>query len=148
MGAGAKGKYSDKVVDAICKAHEMGAGPIASAKAGGITATTYFEWVHSRPEFSERVKKARELGEEMVRERNLAIIQNAANGMRDEAGEEKRAPVWTAAAWILERKFPREFGRYEAIKHTGDMSVKVKVVPAKFSDESEDDDGGADEGAS
>lgn len=43
---------------------------------------------------------------------NLSVILNAALGEKDEDGKVKRAGTWTAAAWLLERKFPKEYGRH------------------------------------
>lgn len=127
-------KYSQEVVDAICAALETGAGPVASAKAGGITFQTYQDWNHNNIEFSERIKKARIDGEQRIRELGMQAIMKAGNGYVID-GENIR-PQWQAWAWILERRFPDEYGRRERIDGKHEVDLTIKIVG---------DDTGADE---
>ena len=66
-----------------------------SAACAGIGESTFFQWKRENPEFLAALKKA----EVQFIDRNLAIIQKTAN------------KTWTAAAWLLERRFPERFGR-------------------------------------
>ena len=66
-----------------------------SAIGAGVGESTFFQWKRENPEFLAALKKA----EVQFIDRNLAIIQKATN------------KAWTAAAWLLERRFPERFGR-------------------------------------
>lgn len=69
----------------------------------------------SYPEFVDRVEKAR--GDTVVRA--LGVIQKA---MPDS---------WQAAAWLLERRYPDEFGRRQRLEHTGAGGGAVEFRPAE-----------------
>lgn len=123
-------KYSKEVQDAICASLEEGNGQLDSARAGGIHPATYFEWLdkdspYYNSDFSDAVKKARALGDHRIREQGLAAIKKAGDGYTID-GENIR-PQWQPWAWILERRFPDEFGRRERIdgKHEVDLTIKI-----------------------
>lgn len=65
--------------------------------------------------------------------RDLAVIDKAANGTAaelDENGKQVRAESprnWHAAAWRLERKFPKKWGRTEKFEHTGAGGGPIQV---------------------
>jgi hypothetical protein len=61
-----------------------------------FTRSTFYEWMNTKNEFSDAVKKAE--GQAAVGW--LAKIEKAAN-----EGE------WQAAAWKLERRYPQSYGR-------------------------------------
>lgn len=42
--------------------------------------------------------------------RHMTTIEREANGAFDDAGNEVRSPNWRAAAYKLEKRYPREFG--------------------------------------
>lgn len=44
----------------------------------------------------------------------------------------ERPPHWQAAAWLLERKFPGEFGRRQAIDHSGEIGGLGSAIPDRF----------------
>ncbi len=62
----------------------------------GITEETFNQWRHKYPVFSEQIKEAEGAGATTW----LAAIEKAA-----------QEGNWQAAAWKLERKYPREYGR-------------------------------------
>lgn len=87
----------------------------------GISKNTWYRWMKEgeqakrglKSEFSDAIKKAQAHAEI----RNLAIIETAAK-------EE-----WQAAAWYLERKFPKKWGRQKVeIEHKGEINSKVRYV--------------------
>lgn len=132
-------KYSKEVQDAICASLEEGNGQLESARAGGIHPATYFEWLdkdspYYNSAFSDAVKKARALGDHRIREQGHAAIRKAGDGYRD--GDDTIRPSWQAWAWILERKFPDEYGRRERIDGKHEVDLTIKIVG---------DDTGADE---
>ena len=82
-----------------------------AAKASGIDKTTLYDWLvrgakHEEPfaAFSHAVERALGQGEL----RDIAIIDNAA-----------KSGVWQAAAWKLERRNPKMWGRREHVELTG-----------------------------
>lgn len=63
--------------------------------ASGIGETTFYEWQKEDPEFARDLKAAEGAGcEELLERIRLASHEN-----------------WTAAAWILERRYPQLYGR-------------------------------------
>lgn len=91
----------DLVAQRIVEAVELGAPLYLAAQAGGVTALTLRKW-RLRGEageepfaaFLSRLEKARAGGAVNA----LKVIRKAA-----EQG------TWTAAAWLLERRYPRSF---------------------------------------
>ena len=93
----------------------------------GISESTYHRWMREgavAPEgtlarkFWQRIKKA----VATCNNRNVLIIQKAA------------AKNWQAAAWFLERRYPNEWGRKDAIRLGGDgsgMPIVNASLPVK-----------------
>lgn len=103
-----------------------------AAQAAGISPSTYHNWMdrgrterdrrraglaaddHETPyvDFLESVEKAQsEAAVELLGE----IANHARNG------------TWQAAAWILERKFPRQWGRFDRTEHSGPEGGPVRL---------------------
>jgi transposase len=81
-----------KLLDAISKGHSRR----DMAKLAGINFTTFYDWLHGDPLFAREVEKA----EAQYAGRLLRVIDKA-SGLQ-----------WQAAAWILERRFPEQWGRH------------------------------------
>lgn len=87
-----------------------------AAQASGICEDTYYNWMQRGEEektgpyaeFLEYIKECQAAGVEA----NLKLIKRASN-----------AGSWQASAWILERRYPEEFGRREKI----DMKSETKL---------------------
>lgn len=96
-----------------------------AAEYGGITVTTFCDWVNRFPEFSEAVKKA----EADCVAAMVAVIKRAATGYPVKKTVTKTREVggvaetettvteyiehsWQAAAWYLERRIPEDFARF------------------------------------
>lgn len=88
-------KYTPETVKKITGAIQTGATYRLAAQYGGIGLSTFNEWRHQYPEFAEAVEEAEGQGAVML----IAKIQRAAGNS------------WRAAAWILERRHPEEYGR-------------------------------------
>jgi len=71
-----------------------------SARSAGINFSTFREWMKD-PKFSAAVKKAEADSRSVLVER----IQAAAEDPKH----------WTAAAWLLERRSPRRWGRKDRV---------------------------------
>mgnify|MGYP001587132164 FL=1 len=74
-----------------------------ACQCAGISEDMFANWRREESDFAEAVKAA----EGRFIDRNVAIVQRAA----------KRS--WQAAAWLLERRNPDEFGRRERHEWTG-----------------------------
>jgi hypothetical protein len=103
---GAKGKYDDERVKNILDVIRAGNYNVIAARAAGINPDTFYEWMKTRPDFSDAVKKAQAEGEC----RNVTIIAQAAQKQ------------WQAAAWNLERKYPERWGQRQKIEHSGKIA--------------------------
>lgn len=98
---GAKGKFEDARLQVLYNALSQGMTIKSACALAGIHQSTYFEWVTNKPEFTELVKRA----ESEMKERALKVINQAAqNGQ------------WQAAAWLLERREPNEYGRQDRVR--------------------------------
>lgn len=88
-------KYTKDAHKTIVDAIKLGETFKGAAMAVGIAESTLWEWRHKYPKLSNDITKATS----DMRRANIAYIA-------------KKAPTqWQAAAWLLERRFPDEFGR-------------------------------------
>jgi hypothetical protein len=90
-----------------------GVGLGRSARMAGIHPDTAGRWIAERPDFAEAVEAARAESTGFL-ERQIAQASR-----RD----------WKAAAWILERRFPEEFGR-PAIRMEAKATLDLEAVLA------------------
>ena len=109
-----KHKCDEEVVIRAVKLKKGGATNVDIAKALGISESTFYRWVstpstESEQELSESLKKAE------------ADYKNALQGIIAKAAQERD---WKAAAWLLERKYPEEYGR-RMLDLKGDIGVKT-----------------------
>lgn len=96
----------DKVVQAI----GVGSTRELAAKYANISVDTFAAWEVRYPVFAERVKSAE--GKAAIGW--LAVIDKAA------------LKQWQAAAWKLERRYPRDYGRtIQQQEHSGDVTIRV-----------------------
>jgi hypothetical protein len=94
--AGRRSKYTPETVDKLTQAIRLGATYKLACDYAGIDVSTFHDWVNTKPEFSTVIKEAEGKGALGW----LAKIEQAATDGN-----------WQAAAWKLERRYPREFGR-------------------------------------
>ncbi len=90
-----KSKYTPETVARIVEAIENGATYELAAGYAGITYKTLNEWMNSKSEFCEAIKKAEGAGAMTW----LTMIEQAT------------PDDWHAAAWKLERRYPHMYGR-------------------------------------
>lgn len=126
--SGRKAAYTTEVHKAVVESLERGAYQVHAANAAGISITTLQRWVKLGRDgvepyvrFAEDIDRAR--AEDALR--NQAIINAAAAG--------KIAGDWRAAAWNLERKFPKLYGRRAMMDNVDDL-------PPSAADENGDDE--------
>jgi hypothetical protein len=113
-------KLTPELQAELCRMLEDGCGRDDAAEAANIHRSTFYQWMadgEANPDsifsdFSDAIKRA----ESICATRNARIIRVAA-----EEGN------WQAAAWWLERKRKKEFGRNETIEHTGADGGAIKT---------------------
>jgi hypothetical protein len=108
-----------------------GFGFLETCKAVNLSYDTIYDWTNPdspryNAEFSEQFKKAQNKGLTNLKETCLNVILDAAKGKKGEDGQKGTAPIWQAAAWLLERRYKDEF----ALKHqvSADGTFKLEVV--------------------
>lgn len=115
-------KLTDEIQDKIASAIKAGNYMETAAAYAGVNKDTFYEWLKKGARsktnnkfrrFSDAIEKA--LADAEVRD--VLLIGKAA---------EKE---WTAAAWRLERKFPRKWGRMERHELTGAEGGPIEVAP-------------------
>lgn len=89
-------KYAPELVEQIIRLVESGVFYIDACYAVGIHKDTFYEWLRSKPDFSDSIKKAR------ARAISIRVARI------DRAGREGD---WKADAWWLERVARDRFGR-------------------------------------
>jgi hypothetical protein len=94
-------KYTKETIKILCNSLENLSGRINACKEAGIKFSTFYRWMNDerKKEFCKVIKKAEEHARQGLREKAVLCISRA----MDEQ--------WQAAAWWLERNYPREFGK-------------------------------------
>lgn len=114
-------KRTPETVKKLCDAIRLGASYGDACGYAGIDHDTFTRWRQDFPEFAAEVKEAEGAGRVQL----IAKIQKAANDGN-----------WQAAAWMLERRDPQNYGRTMRTQVTGadggpvQMAAQVVVVPA------------------
>jgi hypothetical protein len=115
--AGRKTKLTGDVQARICKAIRAGTPFKLACEYGGIGVSTFYQWLErgeresgEYAEFREAVKAAEaDAVVALLAKINLAATEH-----------------WQAAAWILERRYPHEFGR-TVREHAGKVETQITV---------------------
>ena len=93
--AGRRTKYTPETVDKITQAIRLGATYQLACNYAGITYDTFNEWRKAKSEFSEAITQAE--GDAAIKW--LLLVNKGAQEL----------PQW--AAWMLERRYPQEYGK-------------------------------------
>lgn len=104
----------------ICSYLSLGLSKNKAAILSGVSTDTLYYFQRRNPQFYEQMEKA----EAKCQAYNLSQIRRASLPKKD-GGEGQ----WTAAAWLLERRFPEEFGRVDRhlIHTTGAERIAERV---------------------
>jgi len=125
-GSGHGSKLTPETTERIISLIRNGAPLKTAAESAGVAARTLHAWI-KRGEttrrqrdkayvtFVEDVRKAKADGE----------LAHLANITRAAVGDPKRGinGLWTASAWILERRNPEAYGRREYVEHAGEVKT-------------------------
>lgn len=111
---GRPSKYTPERISAILDAIRLGVPRELAARASGINPDTFYTWQKEKPEFSDAVNEAEAKS-------TLALVAKVQKAASD--------GNWTAAAWMLERRFPKQFGRLDRsqVELTGKDGGPVQV---------------------
>ena len=116
-------RLTPDVQQRICTALAVGATYAHAAQYGGVSYDAFNEWLHrgengDSPEFVE-FRQAVKDAEARATVAWLTNIEQAAT-----------EGAWQASAWKLERRFPRDYGRFERQEHSGPdgQPIAVSVV--------------------
>lgn len=107
-----------------------------AAAAAGVVKSTVYSWLKRGAREKRRVAKSPRC---KIRKRELPFVEFS-NAVERAQGESESADVmliakasekhWQAAAWRLERKFSKRWGRKDSLAHTGggkkDTPIKVQ----------------------
>ena len=106
-------KYDKHHIDKIIKSLNEGNGRVRAVQAAGISYECFMEWMRTKIEFSELVKKAEDIGDDKIEDVcKRRIIEDKS---------------WQSAAWMLERTKPDKYKDRKFVEHAGDMILNVKV---------------------
>lgn len=115
-----KPKLTEELIEVMCGLKAKGMHNKDICMAVGIHEATLYRWLNKPSArlhrvLSEEFKKA----EARYKQELLDTIRGAALAKRQ---------YWTAAAWLLERKYPDEFGRPETRKTAVESEDAPKIV--------------------
>ncbi len=133
-------KLTPEVVVIIVTAIRAGVTLETAAKYGGITRSTLHQWLQDgRYALNAGVTPEEDAHARFVAEVDEALSEfkiNAAGGIL-QAGRDQ----WQALAWLLERRFPDEYGRRQRVEHANAEGAPFMVAatplfdPSKLSEE-------------
>lgn len=100
-----RSQMTDKGIEAILRGIRLGLHPERAAQAAGVNVGAFKEFKKTHPEFLAQIKEAEAKAQESFLSRILLHTEKQ----------------WTAAAWILERRWPEAWAKREP-------TVEVKVA--------------------
>lgn len=141
-GPGRPTEITDELIEKICNALKLGAYVETAAALSGIEKKTFYNWVKRGARepgtIFEKFLHAVEEAQAQAEARDLLVIDRAANGQKAEYERDPSTgrlvlddegkpvvlqrgipPNWSAAAWRLERRFPRRWGRLDRLETSG-----------------------------
>jgi transposase-like protein len=119
-----KATAEPKNFQAVLEALRGGNTRTAAAHAAGVDRSTIYEWLKN-PTLSDAIKRAESDAEvEMV-----AVVRRASK------------KTWTAAAWWLERKKPKNWGKRDKIlnEHTGKGGGPILAATLDLTEKTDDE---------
>ena len=109
-------KYTKAKVQEICKHLESGLKREDAWTLADVSESTFYEWMKTKGEFSEAIKKA----EVKSKQHHLGVILKASK------------KHWQASAWFLERKYKDEWSALQKLDHSGSMRIDADDLRGKI----------------
>lgn len=136
-------KINSKIVAAIIEAIKEGNTRATAAELAGIGETTLYEWLAKGRELIEQAGEGVKYAghEKLLAELAGSLKKAEATATAFHVGNIKRASAesWQASAWWLERRFPKDYGRRQAIEVGGMDGGPIAVeMLGKLSDDNLD----------
>jgi len=133
-----KPKLTYEMIDRAVALKKDGLSNDDIIKALGIHKSTFYRWLKDAEEGAGGCKRALndslKKAEVEYKKSLLVSIRNAS----------MKPQHWTAAAWLLERKYPMEFGKADRHEEKSDEPVQLTLgLELEVMDEGESDGGGA-----
>ena len=137
----AKLKLTYELVEQIVELKRDGLCDADIIAAIGVHPSTFYRWLKDGEEAKSGVKRALydnlKKAEAQYKRGLLTTIKSAA---------ESRAQFWTAAAWLLERKYPMEYGKMERKAEDADNAPVQLVLDFTIAPMADDDENGDGDG--
>lgn len=112
-GRGHKRERSEEQTARIVEVLERGGSRARAAAAADVHGDTFNRWLEEDPEFALRVERAEATCEEQMLQR----VVKAADDPRN----------WTAAAWLLERRFGEVYARKTEVTHKDRVKMAERL---------------------
>lgn len=109
-------------LDILFQSLEKGMNIRVSCALAEMSESAFYKKYNKELKFKNRVEKIRAQWKEKLEK----IIEEAAT-----KGKQKS---WVAAAWLLERKHPDEYGQKQKIEHQGEVLKQIIVVQGEKED--------------
>jgi hypothetical protein len=116
---GRPSKRTPENEDAIIEALTKGYTRKASAAFGGVSYTTMREWELAFPEFAEALQKAEGIAQNALIDTIVHASTHGTVTTRPDGTVIESPGAWQAAAWVLERRWPKDYSRREAVEMSG-----------------------------
>jgi hypothetical protein len=120
--AGRKCKLTDELTDIICENIELGLSYNLTCQAAGISFDTFNNWMKAGE--AEESKKFSDFYDR-VRASEAACAKESLERIRDAANTN-----WNAAAWLLERRYPADYGKKDHLNmqsKTENLNVNAQL---------------------
>lgn len=135
-----KTKLNSDLISTMARLFELGCTAKATYDAVRVGASTYVHWIkvgeESKEKDPENLSPWELLCVELVEETNQAQAKFQEKNLTI---IEKAAPkTWTAAAWLLERRNPKDFSIYSRADIRKDERVKITFEDVKPAEEKKD----------
>jgi len=104
-------KYTKALIKEICDHVKAGRTQKDASLLSGIDKATFYRWKKEKKDFNDSIEKAHA---QFKKKMEVRI-------------EEASVKTWTAAAWILERRYKEDYAlRHEVTgKDAGEITIKV-----------------------
>lgn len=131
-----KPKLTRDLVRKACELKRKGLSNQDICNALHVTTTAFYGWIQTEKSDGTKLQKT---------ELQLALI----DGLKEAETDFKQSLIakvvkhagdqWQAAAWMLERKYPQEFGKVDRLQAEVQQKTEAKVQVTHFFDYGEDD---------